>query len=50
MRGRHPFRHLGLLAVTPGVNEFQWLAFVILPAVVGAFGLIAPWLARRFIP
>jgi hypothetical protein len=32
------------------MNEFQWLAFVILPVALGAFTLIVPWLARRFIP
>ena len=32
------------------MNEFQWFAFVVLPACVGVFALIAPWLARRFIP
>jgi hypothetical protein len=32
------------------MNELQWFAFVILPALVGGFAIIAPWLARRFIP
>jgi hypothetical protein len=32
------------------MNEFQLFAFIILPIIVGAFGLVAPWLARRFIP
>jgi hypothetical protein len=32
------------------MNKLQWFALVILPAGVGVFAMIAPWLARRFIP
>jgi hypothetical protein len=32
------------------MNEFQVFAFIILPVIVAVFGLVAPWLARRFIP
>jgi hypothetical protein len=32
------------------MNELEWFAFVILPAIIGVFALFVPWLARRFIP
>lgn len=32
------------------MNGYEWVAFVILPAIIGVFALVAPWLARRFIP
>jgi hypothetical protein len=32
------------------MNEFEWLAFVIMPIVVVALGAIGLWAAKRFIP
>jgi hypothetical protein len=32
------------------MRSIDWLAFVIIPIVVGIIGLIAAWAGRRFIP
>ncbi len=32
------------------MNEFEWLAFVIMPVFVVAMGAVALWAAKRFIP
>jgi uncharacterized protein YneF (UPF0154 family) len=32
------------------MNEFEWLAFVIMPIAVIVLGAIGLWAARRFIP
>ena len=32
------------------MNDFDWLAFVILPVSIGVVGWLAAWLGRRFIP
>jgi hypothetical protein len=32
------------------VTDIEWLAFVIMPIVVVAFGWAMAWLGRRYIP
>jgi hypothetical protein len=32
------------------MSLFVWLYLVTLPVIMGRFALIAPWLAKRFIP
>ena len=32
------------------MTRMEWFAFVILPLIVGALGIVAGWAGRRFIP
>ncbi len=32
------------------MTAFDWLDLVVFPVIIGGFALIAPWLARRYIP